>query len=96
MKPALALLALFVAPTLSFSQDLQLRQEAVRLLEQANAASLSPHLPNLERTDTFRVFNSESAAEEGTLTRVVVQGTGRRDEVTFGDFHVRRGSAGRS
>jgi hypothetical protein len=88
MKSVLTLLALLIPSTLSFAQDVQLRQEAVRLLERANAVSLSPNLPNLERSDTFRVLDSDSGAREGAFTRVVVQGTGGRDEITFGDYHV--------
>jgi TonB family protein len=88
MKPVLTLLAIILACDICFAEDPQLRQEAVRLLERANALSLAPNLPNLERTVTFRVFNSGSADQEGTFTRVVVQGTGRRDETTFGDYHV--------
>jgi hypothetical protein len=63
------------------------RAEAVELIERANALSMSPHLPNLERTDIFRVFGTNGGTKEGVLTRVVVQGTGRRDEVTLGDYH---------
>src|SRR5207245_3720070 len=53
----------------------------------ANGASLSPKLRNLERVDTFRVFDSSSGPQEGTFTRVVVQGTGRREESRFGAYH---------
>ena len=88
MKPVLAFLAILSASHLFFAEDVQLRQEAVRLLERAHAVSLAPNLPNLERTVTFRVFNSGSADEEGTFTRVVVQGTGLRDEITLGSYHI--------
>jgi len=69
------------------AQDPELRREAVQLLERANAVSLSPKLPNLERVDTFRVFDSSSGPQEGTFTRVVVQGTGKREESRFGQYH---------
>ena len=49
--------------------------------------SLSPKLPNLERTDSFQVLDSTSVDREGSFTRVVIQGTGRRDEVNFGSYH---------
>jgi hypothetical protein len=88
MKRVLALLALVFASVLSFSQDIRVREEAVLLLEKANAASTGVRLPNLERIDTFRVFGSDPAIKEGTFTRVVIQGTGRREETTFGDYHV--------
>jgi len=87
MRPVRVLLGVVLTSTLAFSQDVQLRQEAVRLMEKAEAVSTSPHLPNLERTSAFRVFGTESSVEEGVFTRVVIQGTGRRDETTFGKYH---------
>ncbi len=87
MKPALVLLAVLVVSALCFSQDLKVREEAVRLLEQANAVSLPPTLPNLERIDTFRVFG-DAGVKEGSFTRMVIQGAGRRDEYIFGDYDL--------
>jgi hypothetical protein len=81
-------LALLVSTAPLIAQDLQLRQEAIRLLERANAVSMAPNLPNLERTVAWRVLDSASGPQEGTFTRVVVQGTGGRDEFIFGDYHV--------
>ena len=87
MKPALALLTLFVVAHSGFAQDVKVRERAEHLLERANAVSSSPKLPNLERLDTFRVFE-EGAVKEGSFSRVVVQGTGRREEYSFGDYHL--------
>lgn len=87
MKSAQALLAVVLTSTLTFSEDMQLRQEAVRLMEKADAVTTSLHLPNLERTSTFRVFGTESSVMEGVFTRVVIQGIGRREETTFGNYH---------
>jgi TonB family protein len=87
MQSALALLTLLVVTTPAFSQDVKVREQAEHLLERANAVSSSPHLPNLERIDTFRIFE-DRAVKEGSFTRVVVQGTGRRDEYTYGDYHL--------
>ncbi len=79
---------LFLASGRSASgQEVELRQQAVQLLERANEVSTSPKLPNLERTVSFRAFNSADA-QEGEFTRVVVQGTGLRDAFTFGNYHV--------
>jgi hypothetical protein len=86
MKSLNVLLVLLIS-TVSFSEDVQLRQEAVRLLEKANAVSSIAIFPNLERTDTFRVFGTDSV-QEGVFSRVVIQGVGRRDETTFGNYHV--------
>jgi TonB family protein len=83
-----ALFMLVVAATPSPAQDVRVRQEAVRLLERGNAVTTPVKLPDLERVDSFRVFGPDAAAREGTFTRVVVQKTGRRDETTFGDYHV--------
>lgn len=88
MKSLLTLVFLLLVSALSFAQDLQLRQEAVQLLERADAVSTAPNLPNLERVDTFRVLDSASGPQEGTFSRVVIQGTGRREETTLGDYHV--------
>jgi len=88
MRSAAIVLALLVSAPQPFAQDLRLRQEAVRLLERANVVSVPPSLPNLERTVKFRVLDSVSGPQEGTFSRVVVQGTGRRDEVVFGDYHL--------
>lgn len=88
MKSALALLLLLIARNVYSAQDVELRSRAVGLLERAHAASLAPNLPNLERVDTFRVFDPSSTAREGSFTRVVIQGVGRREESTFGDYHV--------
>jgi hypothetical protein len=88
MKPVLTHLAFILASDLSFAEDAELRQDALRLLERAHAVSLAPNLPNLERSLTLRASNPGSADQEGAFTHVVVQGTGRRDEVTCGDYHV--------
>ncbi len=88
MKSVLKVLPLILFTAIPASaQDPELRREAVQLLERANGVSLSPKLPNLERVDTFRVFDSSSGPQEGTFTRVVVQGTGRREESRFGEYH---------
>src|SRR6266700_1912144 len=88
MKSVLNVLPLILFAAIPASaQDPELRREAVQLLERANGVSLSPKLPNLERVDTFRVFDSDSGTQEGTFTRVVVQGTGRREESRFGEYH---------
>ncbi|PYU28042.1 MAG: hypothetical protein DMG32_03885 [Acidobacteria bacterium] len=88
MKTVLVLSALVLAPLLYAAQDAQLRSRAVSLLESATAASVAPSLPNLERVDTFRVFDADAKAREGSFTRTVLQGVGRREETIFGDFHV--------
>ncbi len=87
MKSTVApLLVLLVLP-LCYSQDLKLREEAVHLVEHANAVSSSPKLPDLERVDTFRVLN-EDGVKDGSFSRAVIQGVGRREEYRFGEYHL--------
>jgi TonB family protein len=87
MKRLLAVFAL-VAPVLCLSQDIRVRVEAVHLLERGNAVTTPVKYPDLERVDSFQVFGPEQTVKDGTFTRVVIQGTGRRDETTFGDYHL--------
>ena len=87
MRKVLALLILVVIPVVASSQDVRVREEAVRLLEKGNAVATPVTRPNLERVESFRVFGPDQAVKEGTFTRVVIQKTGRRDEITFGDYH---------
>lgn len=88
MKSALAsVLLILVLPRPSFPQDIKVRQEAVQQLERANLVSSSPKLPNLERIDTFRVFG-DAGVQDGSFSRTVIQGVGRREEFVLGAFHV--------
>ena len=88
MIPVVLLAAIFVLPFLSFAQDPALRSRAVALMERTHAVSASPNLPNLERVDTFTIFDPRARARQGSFTRVVIQGAGRRDEIQFGDYHL--------
>src|SRR5579859_5994606 len=83
-----ALAACLLVPSENPAQDPDIRSAAVQLLEKANGLSMSPKLPNLERTDTFQVLDTSSPVREGIFTRVVVQGVGQRDETTFGGYHA--------
>jgi hypothetical protein len=88
MRTAFALtLLLFLSP-LAFAEDPQLRSQAIEMLERAHRASISPRWPDLERVDTFRLLDAASGPQEGSFSRVVVQGTGQRDELTLGSYHV--------
>ena len=88
MRLKLLLVSVLLFSTSVFGQDVKVRQKAIELLERATAASTSPKYPNLERVDTFQVFDADSSTHEGTLSRVVVQGTGRRDELNLGSYHL--------
>lgn len=84
--PIFVLASLLLTTALN-AQDVELRRQAVQIVERATAVSSSPNLPNLERVDAFRLFDTSSPVREGSFTRVVVQGAGRREETTFGDYH---------
>jgi len=88
MKRALLFLLLGIVPATAYAQDAELRSRAIALLERAHAVSMAPNLPNLERVDAFRVFDPNAGAREGSFSRVVVQGVGRREETTFGEYHL--------
>ena len=74
--------------TLLHAEDIKLRDQAVHLLEVANAVSLPGALPNYEYVVTFRVHEADGTVKEGTMTRVSAGAVGRRDEITFGDYHT--------
>ena len=88
MRLTLLFVSLLLLSPSVFAQDVKVRQEAIQLLERAHAASTSPHLPNLERVDTCRVIEPDSPAQEGSYSKVVVQGTGRREELNLGSYHL--------
>jgi hypothetical protein len=69
-------------------QDPQVRSEAVEMMERATAASMAATLPNLERIDTFRSLGNPNGTREGKFTRVVVQGVGKREVSSFGDYDL--------
>ena len=88
MKILLKILPLFLLFTSAASaQDPQVRREAIEMMERATAASVAPTLPNLERVDIFRALDTPNGAREGRFSRAVVQGTGKREEFSFGGFH---------
>lgn len=88
MRLRLLLVSFLLFSVSALAQDPKVRQEATELLERATAASSSPHLPDLERVDTFRVLDADSTAREGSYSRVVVQGTGSRLEFNLGTYHL--------
>jgi hypothetical protein len=88
VKTLLKLLPLIlIFASVASAQDPQVRSEAVELMERATAASVAAKLPNLERVDTFLAMDTPNGAREGSFTRVVVQGVGKREESSFGDYH---------
>jgi TonB family protein len=68
----------------------------VQLLEHANAASTPVVRPASEAVSTFRWFDQDGSAEDGTATFTIVPGTGRRVEWHFGNFHLINVHTGRT
>jgi TonB family protein len=84
---SLIILASVLCPAVASAEDVKLREQAVQLMEIANAVTLPGMLTNYQQSVTFRVHEPDGAVKEGALTRVSVTGVGRRDESTYGDFH---------
>lgn len=88
MKWALASIVLLLAQShISSAQDIKVREDAIRLLERANLVGTPAKSPNSERVDKFRVF-SDSGVQDGSFSRVVMQGVGRREEWVFGNYRL--------
>jgi hypothetical protein len=88
MRRVLQLTCLVVAFCIcSRAEDVKLREEAVHLLEVANAVSLPGGLPPFEQTVSFRVHEPDGSVKEGSFTRVSAGAAGHRDEITFGQYH---------
>ncbi len=78
------------APPL-WAEDVKLREQAVHLMEVANAVSLTGGLRDYEQLVTFAVHDLlTGSVKEGTFTRVSAGADGRREEYTFGDYHAIR------
>ena len=84
----LTVVGLLVVPRIAATEDLKLRQQAVQLLEHADAASTPVVQPPSEAASTFRWFNPDGTEQDGTATFTIVPGTGERVEWHFGDFHL--------
>lgn len=83
-----AAVILLIVLRLAAAEDLKLRQQAIQLLEHADAASTPVVRPPSEAVSTFRWFNSDGSEQDGTATFTIVPGTGERVEWHFGDFHL--------
>src|SRR6202035_5917924 len=53
----------------------------------ATAAGVAPTWPTLERIAVSGALDTPNGAREARLSRTVVQGTGKREEFAFGDYH---------
>ena len=58
------------------------------MLEHADSLSVLAVRPETQTDVTFRWFNSDGSAQDGTLTILYSPGTGERTEWHFGEFHL--------
>jgi len=79
---------LFLLPALLSAEDVKLREQAVHLLEMANAASLPGALSSYDQVVSFRWHENDGSVKEGTFTRVWENPGNHRDEITMGDYHL--------
>jgi hypothetical protein len=85
---------LFCCAALS-AEDVKLREQAVQLMERANAASLIAGLRDYEQVDTFTFHDLLSGATKtGTFSRISAGSDGRRDEFIYADYHAITAVAG--
>jgi hypothetical protein len=68
------------------AEDVKLREQAVQLLELANAVSLPGALKNYRQTVKFRFHELDGTVKEGAFTRVYAGASLYRTESTFGDY----------
>jgi hypothetical protein len=69
------------------AEDVKVREQAVQLLEIANAVSLPGALHSYKQAVTFRYYEPDGTAKAGTYTRYSAGAAGYREEITFGAFH---------
>lgn len=86
-------LSLFFLPLFCYlalrAEDIKLREQAVQLLERANAASLIGGLRDYEQSIAFTFYDPlDGSAKTGSFTRTSAGSAGRRDEFTYGDYRA--------
>jgi Gram-negative bacterial TonB protein C-terminal len=70
------------------AQDMNVRVEAVRLMERAIAVSSSTQpLPDYRQDITFRTYAPDGAVKDGTYS-TIFSGQIERSEISYGDFHI--------
>jgi hypothetical protein len=80
------LLVILVLTTVLPAEDVKLREQAVQLLELANAVSLPGALKNYKQSVTFRFHELDGSVKDGTFTKVYVSASQYRTESSFGDY----------
>jgi hypothetical protein len=86
LSPLLSLL--FFCHALN-AEDVRLREQAVQLMERANAASLLAGFRDYEQVVSFSFHDLlDGRIKTGTFSRTSAGSDGHRDEFTFGDYHA--------
>jgi len=70
------------------AEDVRLREQAVQLLEHANAASLIGGFRDYEQVLTFTFHDQLGRSKTGSFRRISAGSAGRRDELSYGDYHA--------
>ncbi len=71
------------------AEDVKLREQAVQLLERANAVSLIAGFRDYEQVITFTFHDLlNGTIKTGTFSRISAGAAGRRDEFTYGNYHA--------
>lgn len=83
-----AVIILMLLAVTATAQDLQVRQRAIALLENANSVSTPRVFGSYEQTVTFRAYSPTKGTQEGQFTSVTDAPRAYRDEYQFGDFHL--------
>src|SRR5260370_34339242 len=84
-----------LSPAPLLAEDVKLREQAIHLMEVANAVSLTGGLGNYEQTVTFTVHDVRNGSvKEGTFSELSAGAGGGRDEFTLGEYHAIRGISG--
>lgn len=89
------ILSLLVCCTALDAEDVKLREQAVNLMERANAASLIAGFRDYEQVVTFTFHDLLTGTNKvGTFSRISAGSDGRRDELTYADYHAVTAVAG--
>jgi hypothetical protein len=79
---------LLCCPTLN-AEDVRLREQAVQLMERANAASLLKGFRDYEQVVSFTFHDLlNGQIKNGTFSRTSAGSDGHRDELTYGTYHA--------
>src|ERR1700692_1610654 len=88
-------LLLFVCCSVLDAEDVKLREQAVQLMERANAASLLAGYRVYERVVSFAFHDRlDGQITTGTYSRTSAGSEGRREEFSYGNYHAVSAIAG--